>query len=195
MAHTATVFHTWKKSGQALACFGIILLLGVFFTSPAFGLRAGEYEIKSAYLEKITRFIKWPDHGTATGGKSSFVIGMAGDNPFYGVLQEDYRSREIKGKPVRIVKIASVEAIKNCDLLFISSSEDDRLERYIRTAERYHVLTVGDTAGFAERGVHVNFYVERQKVLFEINPAAMKRAALSAASLLLDYATIVKPDP
>lgn len=195
MLYRPTAFHIYRKKWQLPACSSIIvLLLLYFYAGPAFGFRAEEYRIKSAYLEKITRFIQWPEPAAAKDEKLFFVIGIAGENPFNGILQEDYMERQIKGKPVRVIKISGIEGIKSCDLLFISGSEEDRLEEYIRMAEQFNVLTVGDTAGFAQKGVHINFYIKKQKVLFKINPEAMKRAALSAGSLLLDYATVVKPN-
>lgn len=194
MLYTSTAFQKRAKRRQSLAGVGIFfMLLPYFFAGLAFGLQAEEYQIKSAYLEKITRFVRWPEKAEKAE-KSFFIIGIAGASQFNRILERDYRNREIKGKPVRIVNIASAEAIKDCDLLFISSSAKERLDKYIRTAERFHVLTIGDTPGFAEKGVHINFYTERQKVRFAINPDAMKRAGLNAGSLLLDYAKIIKPD-
>jgi len=191
MLYTFTAFQKRTERRQSPAGVGIlIMLLLSFFAGAAFGLQAEEYQIKSAYLEKITRFVQWPEKAE----KSFFIIGIAGVSPFNGILERDYRNRQIKGKPVRVVNIASAEAIKDCDLLFISASAQERLDKYIRAAERFHVLTVGDTPGLAEKGVHINFYTERQKVRFAINPDAMKRAGLNAGSLLLDYAKIIKPD-
>ena len=195
MGNKTTAIHrrAIKRHKRAALCLVICLFL-CFLAGVAFGLQAEEYRIKSAYLEKITRFIQWPEPNAATGQNAFFVIGIAGESPFNGILANDYKERRIKDKPVRIKTISETEMIKDCDLLFISASEADRLEKYILAAERFHVLTVGDTAGFAQKGVHINFYIENQKVRFSINPEAMKRAGLNAGSLLLDYATIVRPN-
>ena len=196
MGNKTTAIHTLAITRHTRVALCLVLCIGFcFFASYAFGLQAEEYRIKSAYLEKITRFIQWPDPKSTNSQKPYFVIGIAGASPFIGILESDYKDRRIKEKPVRIIEISNSDEIKNCDLLFISGSEKDRLGKYIRAAEKFHVLTVGDTAGFARRGVHINFYIESQRIRFSINPQAMKRAGLNAGSLLLDYATIVKMNP
>jgi hypothetical protein len=172
--------------------FLLCLVLCFFVAGIAYGLEAEEYRIKSAYLEKITRFIQWPVPSADNSNPPFFVIGIAGVSPLEGVLEGDYKDRRIKDKPVRIVRIFSPEGVKACDLLFIAGSEEDELDSYIQKAKQFHVLTVGDTAGFAQRGVHINFYIEDQKVRFSINPESMKQAGLNAGSLLLDYAKIVR---
>ncbi len=53
------------------------------------------------------------------------------------------------------------------------------------------VLTIGNTLGFAQRGVIINFYLEDQKVRFEINVDAAKREKLTISSQLLKLARIV----
>jgi hypothetical protein len=56
------------------------------------------------------------------------------------------------------------------------------------------VLTVGDSAGFLERGGVIRFRVEDNKVRFDINPDAAARAHLEVSSQLLKLATIVRAD-
>ena len=76
-------------------------------------------------------------------------------------------------------------------MLFIGSSEKDRLERLVQAVGGLGILTIGDTEGFARQGVMVNFYMENKKVRFEINPKAAGRAGLKISSNLLRIARIV----
>jgi len=52
-------------------------------------------------------------------------------------------------------------------------------------------LTIGDTKGFAQQGVIINFYIKDEKVRFEINVDAAKRANLKISAKLLRLAKIV----
>jgi hypothetical protein len=54
------------------------------------------------------------------------------------------------------------------------------------------VLTVGDSDGYAARGVIANFYLEENRVRFEINREAAVRARLGISSQLLKLARIVR---
>ena len=94
-------------------------------------------------------------------------------------------------KKIRFKKITSVENIKGCKILFIGNSETGRLDQILETAKGSIILTVGDTTGFARRGVMINFYLENNKLRFEINPQAASRAGLWISSNLLKIAKIV----
>jgi hypothetical protein len=57
------------------------------------------------------------------------------------------------------------------------------------------VLTVGETEGFAARGGIINFYIEGNRVRFEINPDAAHRSGLKISSQLLQLGKLVGRDP
>jgi hypothetical protein len=80
-----------------------------------------------------------------------------------------------------------------CDVLVIEASETGSLPRLLDTLVRQPVLTVGDTEGYGQRGVMVNFYLDQSRVRFEINLAAARRAGLRISSQLLKLARIVEP--
>jgi phage-related holin len=54
-----------------------------------------------------------------------------------------------------------------------------------------HVLLAGDTEGLAQRGIVINFYIEKSKVRFEINVDTATRMGLKISSKLLRLAKIV----
>jgi hypothetical protein len=80
--------------------------------------------------------------------------------------------------------------LKRCRVLFISASERGNLVRILAKLEHGAVLTVGDSAGYAEEGVMVNFYLEESRVRFEINREAVGRAQLRISSQLLKLARL-----
>jgi len=53
------------------------------------------------------------------------------------------------------------------------------------------VLLVGEESGFAKQGAVVNFFIESNRVRFEINTEAARRAQLKISSKLLSLAKIV----
>ena len=56
------------------------------------------------------------------------------------------------------------------------------------------VLTVGEIEGFARRGGMINFYLEGNRVRFEINPAAAQRGRLKISSQLLGLGKIIRTE-
>lgn len=149
-----------------------------------------EYEVKAVFIYNLAKFIEWPDK--AFDHSSTLTLYILGDDPF-GTYLDAIRGKLIKGKSVVVKKIDSPDALKNVGILFISSSEKEQLQDILKRISHRPILTVGDTPSFAKRGVMVNFYIENNKIRFEINMEAAKLAGLKISSNLLKMSTIVTP--
>jgi hypothetical protein len=155
-----------------------------------------EYEAKSEFLERFTRFIDWPAEPD-TPPTSPFVIGVVGRDPFGRYLDALASSRTIKGRPVQVRRLSGhAEVGACCQLLFIAGSEAPQLAQIVGRTAGKPVLTVGDTPGFAEKGVLINLYEDRGRIGFEVNEAGVRRSGLRFNSKLLRLARLVgKVDP
>jgi len=79
-------------------------------------------------------------------------------------------------------------------MIFISKSDRARLAEILPRLSGRQILTVSEAPGFASRGGIINFYLEGNKVRFEINPAAARRDGLKISSQLLNLGKIVEPE-
>ncbi len=145
-----------------------------------------EYQIKSAFIYNFAKFVYWPDESN----DSTLTLYVIGEASFYAAL-DTIEGKIIRGKTLQIKHIKSLRNIKDCDLLFITSAEKDNLENLINPICGSSILTIGDTKGFAERGVMINLYIEEERVRFEINVEAASQAGLEISSQLLKLAKIV----
>lgn len=151
-----------------------------------------EYEVKAEYLERFTRFIDWPADSSAGNTAGTFRLCVIGTNPFGSYLRDMTADVKFKGKPAELNQIHDPRQAQTCDLLFIAGSEASHLQEILKITMDLPLLTVSDTAGFAEQGVFINFYNEGAKVRFEINNEAMKKSRLHVSSRLLGLARVVK---
>ena len=62
----------------------------------------------------------------------------------------------------------SLKQTKSCNMLYISNSEKDHLEEILEAIKNQPILVIGDTYGFAERGVGINFVIIGNKIQFEV---------------------------
>jgi hypothetical protein len=154
---------------------------------------ASEYVAKAAFLERFTRFTEWPPKSQMSDTSKPFVISVIGEDPFGSVLRDICAEQKIKHKPVKVRNINEIEEINGTNLLFISSSEKERIEKVIDYTQEKPILTVGDTQGFGEKGVHINFYLEGDSLRFTINQTAVKNSGLSISYLLLEVAKVINP--
>ncbi len=164
----------------------LIVLAGTFTASAQFA----EYQLKAVYLERIARFLRWP--GAEAPDDAQFVVGVIGTNPFGPALAELYATRKIKNKPILVRHLSEATAVDGCHMLFIPGTERDRLDAILVATRGKPIVTVGDTAGFAQKGVMVNFYIEREKLRFEINEKQLHQAGIEVDSLILKVARVVK---
>jgi len=149
-----------------------------------------EYEIKAAFLYNFAKFVEWPAKPLADTS-ATIIIGVLGEDPFGGAL-ETIKGKTIEGRQVATKRFKSVRDLEVSHILFISSSEKERLGEIMKVLKDRSVLTVSEMAGFVEAGGTINFIIEGNKVRFEINAVNAERAGLRLSSRLLSVAKVVK---
>ncbi len=175
---------------QFSIAFLIMLLLPL--AAPAQMHEASEYEVKAAFIYNFANFVEWPEGALAPD--STLNICLLGDDPFVKLF--DSITGQVMGKRKVVIKrAASLKDIKPCRVLFIASSEKARLKEITGLARANNILTIGDTEGFAKKGLTINLFMDKGKVRFEINPEAAKQAGLRVSPRLLDLARIVREGP
>lgn len=152
-----------------------------------------EYPVKAEFIERFTRFIKWPDTSFARPD-SPFVVCVLGENPFGRYLLDLIRQRHIQSRRGELRLIPGPDEIDGCHVVFVARSERRRIASIVKHTYGRPILTIGDTDGFATAGVLVNLYIEGSNVRFEINVAAVKQSGLKFSSKLLKLARLVGPE-
>jgi hypothetical protein len=150
-----------------------------------------EYPLKALFLYNFGSYVEWPPD-TFSSGQAPFVIGVLGSAPLEGTLKDLAATKTIAGRKILVESFSSVATIKPCQILFITRSVDPRQQRLaVEKLRNQHVLIVGESAGFAGQGGSVNFFIESNKIRFEINPEMVKQQQLKISSKLLSLARIV----
>jgi hypothetical protein len=171
------------------------LILTFFFAICAFQSysQANIYVLKAVYLEKFSRFVTWPEESEMDNLDKPFVIAVMGKTPLHKNLEQIYAIKKINNKRVEIKKIYNLYEIKDCHILVVAESERKNLQNILTLAERLPVLTISDSPKFAENGVLINFFEEKNKLRFEINESAVLKSPLQMSFYLMNSARIVQP--
>ena len=151
-----------------------------------------EYRVKATFLLQFAQFVDWPPQ-VFSGPQTPLVIGVLGEDPFGNFLDETARSETVERHALTVQRYRRVEEIKNCQVLFVSRSEESRLEEIAAALKGRNVLIVGDAERFAYRGGMIQFVTEDNKIRLRINLGAAKAANLTISSKLLRLATVVRP--
>jgi hypothetical protein len=153
-----------------------------------------EYQIKAAFLFNFAQFVEWPSN-TFTNADMPFTIGILGDDPFGKALDETVQGETIQTHKLVIRRSRQLEDLDGCQLIFVAKSEKGKLGEILPKLQSWKILTVSEMQGFANRGGVINFYVEGNKVRFEINLATAQREGLKISSQLLSVGKIVETEP
>src|SRR5262249_25938951 len=112
-----------------------------------------------------------------------FALCVVGANPFGDYLERMAEKRRMKNRRIAL-KMVGAEGTEHCHLVFIARGE--AAKPVIGHTTGKPILTVGDTPGFADAGVLINFYVVENTVRFEINLPESKKSQLRFSAKLLE---------
>jgi hypothetical protein len=184
---------------QQLVLLGLLAgspdLVGLLLSQsgqPARGRRGGslEYEVKAAYLLNFTRYVEWPSPAFA-GAESPVSICVLGSDPFGDVLDATVRGKLTQGRSISVRRIRSTAETSGCHLVFVSRATwraQPDLTKRLRTPG---LLTVGESADFAQEGGVIGFVIQEETVRFVVNTEARDRAGLRISSRMLSLAAAV----
>lgn len=162
-----------------------ILLVAVAFAVGGYAQAgpASEYQVKAAFLFNFAKFVSWPPHAFPDEN-APFVICVLGRNPFGSHLDDTVRGERVNNRQLVVRHYQSAAEINNCQVLFISRSESDRLDQIIAGLKNRALLIVTDAEG-GNRGVIIRFVTEGNRIRFKIDAQAAKAANLTISSKLL----------
>lgn len=188
-----------SRSGRLLRCVrrsaGLLIMVLLFAHAAGRSLAQAEthafreYQVKAAFLYSIAKFVDW--QAIRSGASSPNInVAILGQDPF-GDSLDSIRGKTVKGRSLAIRHFRRIEEVRDCDVVFICLSEKKHLAQILKQLQNVPVLTVADHEGFCEAGGMINLVTSRNKIIFEINVAAARRARLTISSQLLKLARIV----
>lgn len=153
--------------------------------------RASEYQLKAVFLFNFVQFVDWPA-AAAADSQLPLVIGILGDDPFGAFLDETVRGERFGARPIQVRRYRQVTDIGECNILFISRSERERVPEIVSGLKNRPVLTVSDADAFANRGGMIQFINDKNRIRLRINLEAAQAAHLTISSKLLRVADVVR---
>jgi hypothetical protein len=177
-----------------LAAAGWFLFAGV--GARARGQDISEYKVKAAYLLNFVKFVNWPQKAS-DDGNDDILIGILGDDPFGGSLDDMAKGKAIGRHSILIKRFENFDeansgALRKCRILFISYSEKDDLPMILRALKGAPVLTVSEIERFPAKGGMILFDQEGQRITLAINKTVAEKSGLTFSSQLLQVAQIYK---
>jgi hypothetical protein len=168
----------------------LVAILALVCTPWPVDAQIDDRHVKAAFVLNFLKFVEWPP--AAAGAEAPIDVVVLGDDDLARAIEQAALRQAIGGRPITVRAVRRTSEIGAPPrLLFIASSERDRLPVVLRQYEGRPVLTVGDGTGYGAAGVVLNFYTSDARIRFEANTTAAARAGLQISSHLLRLARIV----
>jgi YfiR/HmsC-like len=158
------------------------------------GNASSEYQVKAAFLFHFAQFVDWPPEAFK-GADSPITYCTAGGDPFEGGLDASLMGKTIGGRPVRVLHFKEAAESQGCQILFLGIADKKVVSATLGKLNGSPVLTVGESEHFAQGGGMIGFFLEDNKVRFEINVEAAEHAKLKISARLLALAKTVIGGP
>ena len=182
---------TASRMVQFLAVvLAVLVLPGVATVVVAETPALSEYEVKALFLVNFAKHVDWPPQAFSCEG-APIVIGLAGEDNFGKDFKQLTSEKTFNGRPVVVKHMASAGEYRNCHILFVSASENERLREILDAVKDAPVLTVGETEEFLSQDGMINLAKKANKIRLEVNLIAAQQAQLKLDSKLLSVADTV----
>jgi hypothetical protein len=175
-----------------------LLAVACFFAASFAAARADpparEYQFKAAFVFNFVQYAHWPA-AAFKDAKDPIVITVLGDNPFADDLEQIVQGKKVDGREilVRYTKDPALAA-RTSHLVYVAPSEQHRLEKTLPALAAAPVMTVSDVHGFTAWGGVIRIFTEDNKLRFEINKKAARRAGITFSAKLLRLARFYDPE-
>jgi hypothetical protein len=180
------------RAGAAVALLIVAVTTRADAAEPS--ATAREAQIMSAFLYNFTKFVEWPTDRFADAA-DPIVLGIFGDSFIEAELVAVVSGRKVNGRELVVKRVATVAEVTNAHVVFVGGAEEARFADILPALKDRAVLTVGESTGFLDDGGVVRFFLEAQRLRFEINSPAAQRAHLKISSQLQKLAAIVRKEP
>lgn len=147
-----------------------------------------ESRLTGAFLYRFAQFVEWPSPALDT--QPAMNLCVTGPHPSRRFLDDVVMGETIGGRPLA-VHYATSKNVSECHVLFLGADDASR-RALLRQVIDAPVLTISDAPTFLDEGGIVLLRLTDNRVSFEIDADAARRANLRLHTQLLRLASHVR---
>jgi hypothetical protein len=146
-----------------------------------------ESAVKAGFIYNFSKFIEAPGTPPTDARYNLCITGSSADDSFDA----------LEGKPVgnlslKLLRNVKPENFRNCQMVFIAETSEDRAETTLKKLETLPVITVSDQSDFINKGGMIGLIRDGNRLGFEINLESANEVGLRFSAQLLKLAKNVK---
>jgi hypothetical protein len=153
-----------------------------------------EYQVKAAFILHFVQLVEWPAESLGAGNRPVVLCTTGKDPAASRALESIVRGKQIGTHPVQTRYLQESDDFRACHVLFMVGKEDKRLASILVSLKNAPVLTIGEWEDFVPNHGMIGFFIQENRVRFDIDLNAAQRANLMIDSRLLLLANRVISD-
>ena len=166
----------------------VCAMLMQFIAITGFTDDKDEYTIKALFVYNFTKYIEWHEQSISP----QFRIGVLGESAMGEKLSMILKGKKLYNRNVEVKEIKSVDDVAGFQIIYISKNQSDQLKQVLEHCAQSETLIVTEDKNMAAKGSCINIVEKDQKIKFEMNETAVKKAGLKVASQLYELAIVVR---
>jgi hypothetical protein len=175
----------------------LALFVSLFHLSTPISVHAqsntAEYQLKAAFIFHFAQLVDWPPDALGPSNRA-LTLCIADENALPGLLESMVQGKQIASHPLQVRHLLEKDNPRFCDLLFIVRQDKKRTAAPLKAVNNAPILTVGESDEFLQQGGIIGFCYQENKIRFDINLPAARRANIKVSSRLLLLANSVIGD-
>lgn len=168
----------------------MLILAQISYAAPAILPEAQEYQVKAVFLYNFANFVQWPTNTFQTQD-TPFYICIYGQDPFAHFIDLTVENETVQNRIILVKRSQELSNLLNCQILFISNSEQENVDKVLNFIAGKPILTVSDLPRFAEQGGMIEFFFKNKHIRLLINLGITRENNLSISANLLRVSQVI----
>jgi hypothetical protein len=139
-----------------------------------------EYTVKAGYLYNFALLTEWPTDAMG----ENLELCLIGSDDFMPAL-ETLQGKTVNSRRINVRRLDQPTNVRICHVLFIAELLPSEFAQLKREIAGRPILTVTDNESLTKSGIAITLRPEHQRIVFEINASATKRANLNISARLM----------
>jgi len=165
-----------------------LLVFIFFFSCLSYGQTANQTknipieQQRSIMILNLTKQVKWPKIDKIT----TLNIGVLGTDAIKNNLSAVAKDKRIYEKLINVKKINSLEGVKNCNVVYVSTAYEYLLSAILQSTKGNQILII--TEGYPTNSSMINMVQTGDSYSYDINRMYIRQANLKILPTLASYA-------
>lgn len=138
--------------------------------------------LRAALIYRFTTLTEFPPP-SSTNEDSAVRIVVFGQDAVAGPLEKAAEGKKVWGRPLVVSRTASIDGTTNAHVVVLGSAPASAAEALLKSLREKPVLTIGASDNFCAKGGMLNIVRQEQRLGFEVNADAVKRAGTKGLHL------------